>query len=174
MKNKNRKLTLAIISSMVIVLFFSGFSMGKEIANKNLKTNTNIATPILKVENSDTLNIGNNTESGTYEFTVKNYDEQGNINQVDLEYYVEILTDINPNISFKIYKDGDELEMEENKTEKFSVKKDDKQTDTYRVLMTISNNKEEFEQSLQEMILKIHAEQKNADDLRRTNEGKGV
>lgn len=95
--HKKRRITLIIITSMVIVFFLSGFSIGKEIAKSNIKTTGSIAEPILKVDKSETVQINNDTEKEIYEFTVRNYDESGNITEVDLEYYVEILTNINSN-----------------------------------------------------------------------------
>lgn len=161
MKNANRKITLVIISGMVIVLFLSGFSMGKEMTKVDVKTSAGIASPILKVDNGETLTIGNSEGNGTYEFTVKNYDEQGNINQVDLEYYIEILTDINKNISFKIYKENNELEIQESKTENFLMGKNKKQEDKYRIEI-ICDEERSLSELIQDIQIKVHSEQKKA------------
>lgn len=157
--HKKRRITLIIITSMVIIFFLSGFSIGKEIAKSNIKTTGSIAEPILKVDKSETVQINNDTEKEIYEFTVRNYDESGNITEVDLEYYVEILTNINSNFSLKIYKDDNEIELKENKTSKFIMNKNKKQDDKYKIEI-ICDEEKQIKELIQEVQMKVYSEQK--------------
>lgn len=157
--NRKRNITLVIIYMVVIIFFLSGFSIGKEMTKINIKSTGSIAEPILKIEKSDTLYINNDTEKEIYEFTVKNYDEQGNISQVDLEYYIEILTNISSEFSLKIYKDNEEINLKENKTEKFTIVKNEKQEDCYKIEI-ICDEKKQVKELVQNVQMKIYSEQK--------------
>ena len=72
-KNKKRELTLILVSFMVLALFFSGYSMGKEYSSTNIETNAKIAEPILIVENNPTIEINGKKQKEYYDFKVKNY-----------------------------------------------------------------------------------------------------
>lgn len=157
-KNKTRQVTLIIIISIVLIFFFSGFSIGKEFSKTTLEGTGGIAQPILKVENNKPVNINSKNNKGIYEFKVKNYDEK-NITQVDLEYYIEILSDINKNISVKIYKDDKVLDINNKKTETFLITKDKKQEDNYKIEI-VCNKNVAIEEIMQEIQVKVHSEQK--------------
>jgi len=64
---------------MVLVLFFSGYSMGKEYSNTIVETKAKIAKPILIVENSQILEVNGKKQREYYNFKVKNYQEDGEI-----------------------------------------------------------------------------------------------
>ena len=91
-KLKNNKKEIIIIFSLIIILilFFSGFSIGKAYSNTQINGVSEVAMPILQVENGETLKINNKNNEGTYDFKIKNYNEEGKINQVDMDYYIEI------------------------------------------------------------------------------------
>ena len=57
LKIKRREITLILVSIMVLVLFFSGYSMGKEYSNTNIEASSKIAEPILTVENNPVVEI---------------------------------------------------------------------------------------------------------------------
>lgn len=157
-KNEKRKITLIIIWSMVFIFFFSGLSMGKEFSKITLEGKAQVAEPILKVESDKTIKIKHLEDIGIYQFKIKNYDETGNVTQVDLEYEIEILADSNKNISLKIYKENQELKISKNKTEKFLITKEEKQEDNYKIEITC--NKAAKEELIQEIQIKVHSKQK--------------
>lgn len=157
-KQRKRELTLIIIISMVIIFFFSGFSMGKEFSKINIDTKTKIAKPILEVENNPIIDIKRTEEKAYYDFVVRNYDEAGNVTEVDLEYDIEILSNINENIFLKIYKEEREIDFENNKTERFLLSKEEKQEHHYKIEIMCS--KEDVQEIIQEIQIKVHSEQK--------------
>ena len=158
-KMRKREITLVIIVNMVLIFFFSGFSIGKSISKSNVNVNGEIAKPIFKVENENKVNLTKTNEKGIYNFKVKNYDEQNEVSQIELEYYIEILSDINENLDFKIFKENEEININENKTEKFIMKKNNKQEDVYRIEIQTKNNIS-IEEIIQEIQIKVHSEQK--------------
>lgn len=158
-KNKKREITLIIIWSIVLIFFFSGLCMGKEFSKINIEGKAEIAEPILKVESDKTIKIKHLDDIGIYPFKVKNYDETGKVTQVDLEYDIEILSNIDKNISFKIYKENQELNISKNKTEKFLITKEKEQEDNYKIEITCDKTAE-IEEIMQEIQIKVHSEQK--------------
>ena len=90
-KNKKREIILAIVIGIIMLFFLSGFSMGKEMNRTKIETTGKIAVPILKVENEEPIEITNKGQTGTYNFKVKNYNENNETTDVDMEYQIEIL-----------------------------------------------------------------------------------
>lgn len=163
-KLKNKKKEIIIIFSLIIILilFFSGFSIGKAYSNTQINGVSEVAMPILQVENGETLKINNKNNEGTYDFKIKNYNEEGKINQVDMDYYIEILPIDNEAISFELYKENEKLEIIDNKTTKFTLKKGTKKEDNYKIKIIYDENKNTTENIFEEVQIKVHSEQKRA------------
>ena len=118
-KEKRREITLIAIILMVIVLFFTGFSFGKGLTNTDIEVSSKIAEPILIVENNPPVTITTTNNTAFYDFKVKNYDEAGKITDVSLKYTIEILSEIE-GMEFKIYKNEQEVLLENQRTEEFT------------------------------------------------------
>lgn len=161
-KLKNKRKEIIIISTLIIILilFFSGFSMGKAYSNTIVNGVSEVAMPILQVENGEALKIDNKNNEGTYDFKIKNYDEQGKINQVDMDYYIEILPIENKSISFELYKEDEKIDIIDNKTDKFILEKGTKKEDNYKIKIIYDENKNATENILEEVQIKVHSEQK--------------
>ena len=163
LKNKKKQIII-IISTLIIILllFFSGFSIGKAYSNTQINGISEVAMPILEVENGKTLKIDNQNKEGTYDFKIKNYDENGKINQVDMDYYIEILPINNKAISFELYKENKKVEITDNKTNKFTLEKGTKKEDNYKIKIIYDEDKNTTENILEEVQIKVHSEQKRA------------
>ena len=160
-RNKRREITLIIIFSMVLIFFFSGFSIGKEFSKTNIEGKTEIAEPILKVESDETIEMKHLEDTGIYQFKVKNYDETGKVNQVDLEYYIEIISNTDEAINFALFKGNEEITLNDNKTGKIKLTKEEKQAHSYRLEITYDNTKGELGKDISENVeVKIHSIQK--------------
>lgn len=161
-KNKRKEITIIFIVLVILIFFFSGFSMGKGFSKKDINGNTEVAKPILQVENGNSLEISNTNKKGTYEFKVKNYNEQGETTQVDMEYYIEILNDLeNRGIILKLFKNEQEIEINNNKTEKFILAKNQMEEDNYKLEVTYDENKNtNMEDIINQLQIKVHSEQK--------------
>ena len=69
-KLKRREKTLIAVTLMVMILFFSGYSIGKGINTTNIKTSTEVATPILVGENNPAIDIESIKETKKYDFKI--------------------------------------------------------------------------------------------------------
>ena len=161
-KNRKKEITIIFIIVIILIFFFSGFSMGKGYSKNDINGNTEIAKPIIQVENGNSLEINNQNKEGIYEFKVKNYNNNGEITQVDMEYYVEILDDLsNKGIDIKLLKDDEEIEINENKTEKYLLTKEGMQEDNYKLELKYDENKNiSIEDVVEQLQIKVHSEQK--------------
>lgn len=161
LKNRKKEITIIFIILVILIFFYSGFSLGKGFVRKDVNGKTEVAKPILQVENGNSLEINNTNRKGIYEFKVKNYNDQGEKTQVDLKYYIEILSDLeNSGIELKLFRDEQEIEVKENKTENFILPKSEEKEDNYK--LEISYDKEKntnMEDIIKQLQIKVHSEQ---------------
>lgn len=161
-KNQNKKQELIIIFTIIIsaITFFSGISIGKVIYNTNIKNNTEIAKPILEVEKGSEIIITEDNKKGEYIFTVKNYNSQEEVSQVDLTYYIEILEDkFDDCIQYQLYKDNEQIEIKENKTQKMTFHRNLKEEQKYTLKVTYDDSKNTMEDIMKDIQIKVHSEQ---------------
>ena len=160
LKNKRRELVLILVSTMVLAFFFSGYSMGKEYSSTNVETTAKIAEPILIVENNPVIEINGKKQKEYYDFKVKNYKENGEVTQIDLDYNIEILFQTEEAISFKLYKDNQEIPLENNKTANMKLEKENVQEDCYQLEIIYEKSKNRsIDDIIQDVQIKVHSEQ---------------
>ena len=153
-----------ILVAFVLTIILSTISLGKYFNKTKINVNSGVAIPIIKLEGEQKLIINNNQENKVYNLAVKNYDENEQITQVELEYYIEIISKKNDDINFKIYKEKKELNINNNKTEKFLLTKENKQQDNYKIEILL--NKKISEDILQNVEIKVYSEQKNKEEVK--------
>lgn len=153
-----------ILVAFVLTIILSTISLGKYFNRTKINVNSGVAIPIIKLEGEQKLIINNNQENKVYNLAVKNYDKNEQITQVELEYYIEIISKKNDDINFKIYKEEKELNINNNKTEKFLLTKENKQRDNYKIEILL--NKKISEDILQNVEIKVYSEQKNKKEVK--------
>lgn len=153
-----------ILVAFVLTIILSTISLGKYFNKTKINVNSGVAIPIIKLEGEQKLIINNNQENKVYNLAVKNYDENEQITQVELEYYIEIISKKNDDINFKIYKEEKELNINNNKTEKFLLTKENKQQDNYKIEILL--NKKISEDILQNVKIKVYSEQKDKEEVK--------
>lgn len=161
MKNKRKVIIIIFVALIILIFFFSGFSIGKEFTKKDIKGNTKVAKPILEVENGSSLEINNSNKEGVYEFKIKNYNEQGEKTEVDLEYYIEVLNDFENNgIEINLFRNEQKIDINNNKTEKFILSKDEIKEDNYKLEVLYNEDKNiNMEDIISQLQIKVHSEQ---------------
>ena len=153
-----------IVVAFVLTIILSTISLGKYFNKTKINVNSGVAIPIIKLEGEQKLIINNNQGNKVYNLAVKNYDENEQITQIELEYYIEIISPKNDNINLKIYKEEKELNINNNKTEKFLLTKENKQQDNYKIEILL--NKKISEDILQNVEIKVYSEQKNKEEVK--------
>lgn len=153
-----------IVVAFVLTIILSTISLGKYFNKTKINVNSGVAIPIIKLEGEQKIIINNNQENKVYNLAVKNYDENEQITQIELEYYIEIISPKNDNINLKIYKEEKELNINNNKTEKFLLTKENKQQDNYKIEILL--NKKMSENILQNIEIKVCSEQRNEEEVK--------
>ena len=157
----NKKYILLFLLFIILIIFlFSKNSLGKQMSNTKINTNSEIVKPILIVENNPAIDITNKNNKGYYDFKIKNYNELDEINEIELRYNIEILNEENKAIKFKLYKGEEELLLEKNKTKDMLIKKNEKQEENYKLEIIYDKNLvNSLEDIIQNVQIKVHSEQ---------------
>lgn len=160
-KTSNKNYILLFLLFIILIIFiFSKNSLGKQMSNTKINTNSEIAKPILIVENNPAIDITNRNNKGYYDFKIKNYNELDEINEIELRYNIEILNEENKAITFRLYKGEEELLLEKNKTKDMIIKKNEKQEENYKLEITYDKNLvNSLEDIIQNVQIKVHSEQ---------------
>lgn len=169
-ENIKMKIIIAIfIIFTVILLLFCGYSLAKNIQEVLLKSDTQIIEPIMTVENSPSINITKNNNSGIYSFKIKNYNEENKITETDYQYYIEVFTNLKEGIITELFENEDKINFENNKSEYIKMFKDERQEKEYKLKIVYDENKtdninggEELEDIVNQVKLKVYAEQLKA------------
>ena len=159
-KNYKKQILIGVIIVGIFIRFFSGVSLGKAIHNTKINTNTEIAKPILEVEKGSEINITEDNQKGEYTFKVKNYNDLEEISEVDLKYFIEILeNDLDTSIQYTLYKEGEEIELKDNKTEEIKLSKDKKEEQIYILEVEYDSTKNKIGNIMKDIQIKVHSEQ---------------
>ena len=157
---KIKYITLLIIIFMVILLFLCSISLAKNIEGVIINSGTQVAEPILIIENNPSIDITATKNHGIYSFKVKNYDNQNKISDVDMKYYIQILSNTDESIDFKLYQDNKQINLKDNKTDYIKMSKEEMISREYKIEITYDKNKNiSVNDIIQKIQVKIHSEQ---------------
>lgn len=159
----NKKIyKILIITILCLIIYFSGFCLAKYKTTKQVSSVSKIALPILNVEGAEITKISGINNKGYYNFVVKNY-ENDKVSEVPLDYYIEIISNTDESVNFKLYKDNELISLNNKRTEKINIKSIEKTEHSYRLEVTYDKNKSTSEKDiLEDVQLKIHSEQARA------------
>lgn len=157
-KQKENKIILIIILLLVIILgILVGLSLAKYQNKINTKAFANIAKPILEVRREESMLLTALAPKASYVFEVRNYKEN-ELNQVEMEYYIEIISKADDAIKFELYKGDTQIPLKQNKTEKIKLIKEEKQTHSYRLEITYDKTKGILGEDIKDNVeIKIHS-----------------
>lgn len=160
MKKKQKNILWAFV---IFLVMFSGYSLAKVVNETIINGKAEIAEPILVVENNPSIDITALDNYGTYTFKVKNYNEQNKLTEVDLKYYIEILSNLDDSINIELYQGEHKIELKDNKTDYMQISKTKKEDKEYKIVITYDENKSNSINDIMEKIqVKVHTEQVKA------------
>lgn len=163
-RNKKEKefrvVTILFIIFMIIILLFTGHTMAKTIEEIIIRGNAQIAEPIFIIESNPSIDITAANDNGIYTFKVKNYDEKNKITETDLNYYIEILSNLDDSINIEVYQGDNKVNFENNKSEYMKISKDKKEEIQYKIKINYDKNKlDNINDIIEKIQIKVHAEQ---------------
>ncbi len=160
MRIKKKKLIIAILLITIILLILFTTTVFAEFISiiKSSKT-LKIATPIFIVEGTETAKISEINNIGYYEFKVKNYN--GNkVSEIGFKYTIEIVADTDNSVKFELYKGDEKIELENLKTQEFTIDANKQNTDEYKLKVTYDKLLgTKGKDILEEVQVKVHSEQ---------------
>ena len=139
MKRNKRNIILIILSLFTVFLIYN-FTFAKFHSNISGSANAQIATPIIELVGSNKIvgiDYDDTANQIEYNFAVNNFDNLENVNQVDLNYILQIKNDNSDfPISYKLYDvNNNEIILENNTTESIRLGKDIKTTHHYKLII---------------------------------------
>ena len=141
------------------MVFFSGYCLAKYNITKGTISKTKIAVPVLEVEGYESAKISAINNIGYYDFVVKNYNND-NISEVPLNYTIEVVSNVDNSISFKLYKENEEIILNNNKTNTIYIEGEEEIEHSYRLEVAYDKTKNNSEQDILENVqIKINSEQ---------------
>lgn len=145
---------------MVILLFFCGSSIAKLLDVTQIKIDGALAQPIFNIEDNEIVNLTATNNEGIYNFLVKNYDDSGKITEINMKYNIEILNKQDESISVKIFKDNNQIEMKDNKSDYFILTNQEKQEHQYKIEIKYDETKlVPSEDIIEDIKIKVYSEQ---------------
>lgn len=162
-KNKSKIIILFFIIVIIILICFGGYSIAKEVERINIKSEGDIAKPILIIEKEPSIYITATYNCASYNFCVKNYNEKDMINELKLKYYIEFSKFIDDYIDIELYQGIDKINLNNNKTEFFELACNQKEERDYTVKVKFNKEKADSANDIIGKIkIKVHTEQINA------------
>ena len=118
-----------------------------------------IEKPIIDINSEDSKIYSLDSGKLDYKFQIVNYDKEDNINRLNMEYYIEIVSNKLNLFNIKLVKDDKEVKLDKNKTEGFNLLKNEKQEDNYCLYVSL---KDDCLENIDDNIkIKVYIYQKN-------------
>ena len=153
------KLKIIAIFIILILAFGTGYCVAKYKIEQDILVGSKVAVPVLEVEGTETTKISAINNTGYYDFTVKNYNQE-KITDVALNYEIEVISKADESISFKLYNEEKQIDLKNNKTEKIYINNKEKEEHTYRLEVVYDKNKSTSKQDiLEDVQIKVYSEQ---------------
>lgn len=153
-----------IVSFIIIILaffcnVFNSYVWSKYSTEFIINASAQIAKPIVKIEGEETKQITVLAPHASYLFSVKNYNELEEINEVKMKYYIEIISKEIELLEIHLYKGEQEILLTDYKTEQIELNIKEKQEDEYRLDVEFLGNIEEdlLENVQANLKIKIHS-----------------
>lgn len=167
-QEKNEKSKIGIILCIIAIILLGilvGISFSKYQEKITAKGFATIAKPVLEVRRQQSFVITALRPKAVYCFEVRNYKEEESrkieINEVEMEYYIEIISNTDEEIQFDLYQGEKPIPLNNRKTETIKLTKEEQQTHSYRLEVTYDKEKSEKEENINaEVEIKIHSIQK--------------
>lgn len=131
-------IALIFIVILLLLLLFGGKSFSKFRKSINSSGVAEIAKPIFIVDGTENIKI-DGIEDTVYNFSVKNYDGS-EISDVSLKYNIEIINDSQADLQFELSKNGETVELTNNKTEVMYLNGISQDKDDYELRIIYNNN----------------------------------
>ena len=159
-KNNLKYMTAILVLLIILILFLTGYSIGKSFSEIKINSLADISKPIIIVDSNEKINVTAEKNIGEYHFSIQNYNEN-EINEALLHYKIEIIANVDETITFELYKNNEKIKIDKNVTDYIDIGKNKKEKHDYKLKIIYDKNKSENIYDIIEKIqVKVHTEQK--------------
>lgn len=159
-KNNLKYMTAILVLLIILILFLTGYSIGKSFSEIKINSLADISKPIIIVDSNEKINVTAEKNIGEYHFSIQNYNEN-EINEALLHYKIEIIANVDETITFELYKNNEQIKIDKNVTDYIDIGKNKKEKHDYKLKIIYDKNKSENIYDIIEKIqVKVHTEQK--------------
>ena len=160
-KKKNNITSWLLLSVVLFLFLWISTSFAKLTTSLSGRAAVGIASPIMEVITQQSMVITANEPKNSCYFEVRNYNEKEEINEAEMEYYIEILGLEDEEVSFNLYEGEEEVTMKEKfVSEKRKLGINQKEQHVYRLEIVYQKGEEKLNSLSQEVEIKVHSIQK--------------
>ena len=160
-KRKNNIVFWILLAIILFLFLWVSTSFAKLTTQYSGKSAIGVASPIMEVVTQQSITITANEPKKSCYFVVRNYNEKGEMNEAEMEYYIELLGLEDEEISFTLYEDEKEVKMQEKfVSEKRKLGIHGKEEHNYRLEIVYQKGQEKLENLNQEVEIQVHSIQK--------------
>lgn len=157
-KNKRKILIILLIIASIITIFNIGYA--KYMETREIEVSAKIAKPIIMLEEGDKVIINDNNKEAEYKFKVKNFNNKEEISDVQMNYTMEIIGNKDEAIIYNLYRDGEEISLINNQTEKIKIGNQKKEEHNYVLKIKYDKTKNVKKEDVSEDLhILLHSEQ---------------
>lgn len=159
-KRKNNILFWVIFFVVLFLFLWVSSSFAKFATKISGKAGVGIASPIMEVVTEQSMLITANKPENSCYFEVRNYNTQGQMNEVEMEYYIEIIGLEDKEVSFTLYEGEKEVSMKEFVSEKRKLGIRQKENHVYQLKIIYQKEEMNLKDLNQKVEIKVHSIQK--------------
>ena len=157
-KNKKKVLIILLIIAFIITIFNIGYA--KYMETREIDVSAKIAKPIIILEEGNKVIIDDNNKEAEYKFKVKNFNNKEEFSDVQMNYTMEITGNKDEAIIYNLYKDGKEISLINNQTEKIKIGNQKKEEHSYVLKIKYDKTRNVKEEDVSEKLrILLHSEQ---------------
>lgn len=155
MKNIKKTITLLLLLILIvllILLLIHKNTVASYLSNITGKSITKIASPVFVMETTDKKLLNDDNTEIDYLFNIKNFNENGERNQANLKYYIEISPKLDSTITLTLYKDNVIVPLNNQKTDYIDLSVEDNIIHEYRLNLKYEREKSNSTTDIKESI----------------------
>ncbi len=160
-QKKKSNITFWLLFFVVLFLFLLVSTSFAKFATKlSGKGGVGIASPIMEVITEQSMLITANKPENSCYFEVRNYNTEGQMNEVEMEYYIEIIGLEDKEVAFTLYEGKEEIPMKEFVSEKRKLGIKQKENHVYQLKIVYQKEGTNLRDLNREVEIKVHSIQK--------------
>lgn len=158
-KYKRKKLSMAI--GIIITFGIFSYSLACYMQQVKETSQVGILKPIMEVRGEQSILISGIEPINTYHFSVRNYNEQGLVNEAQMDYQIEIICPVEEGMQIQLWEGENQVLLENNKTTFITLENRQKEEKNYTLQVAYQKEQNLQKDDIEENIeIKIHSIQR--------------